>query len=135
MPVVRREQSGFAFPVMARDNPMGAICFRRNNTLELIKDSVKQILMTVPGERFWNPEFGCRAKLMLFENASFTAKETIQSLVYEALTRWEPRIILSPDDVQVEESLQIATNFLVTVFYSVKDPGFDTEQQSVSVTY
>lgn len=135
MPVVRREQSGFAFPLMLRDNPMGAVRYRRNNTLELIKDSVKQILMTVPGERFWNPEFGCRAKLMLFENASTTAKETIQSLVYEALIRWEPRITLSPDDVLVEESLQIDTSFLVSVYYSVKDPGFDTEQQSVTVTY
>ena len=122
MPVVRREQSGFAFPMMERGNPMGAVHFRRNNTLELIKDSVKQILMTVPGERFWLPEFGCRAKLLLFENASITAKETVRSLVFEALQKWEPRITLSPDDVMVEESYQIASSF-------------DTEQQSVTVTY
>lgn len=134
MPIVGREQSGFAFPLMLRGNALGAVRFHNSDTAALIKDSVKQILMTVPGERFWNPEFGCRAKLLLFETATLTNKETMRSLCYEALSRWEPRITLSADDVVVEESYQINASFLVTVYYTMKDSG-DSDQQSVTVTY
>lgn len=135
MSSVRREQTGFGFPLMDRGFPMGAIAYVRNDTPTLIKASVYQIVMTTPGERWWQPEWGCRAKLLLFENATNTIKETMRSLIYEALTKWEPRILISPEDILVEESYEPSVNMQVTISYYLRETGFENAQQTLSVNY
>lgn len=123
MALLRDEQSGFGFPMIAK-GMRGPLNYVKNDTVELIKASIRQILLTVPGERMMNPEFGCKLRLMHFETLTATLQTTIQNLILEALERWEPRIEVSPNDIVVKESASIASDLEVKVSFKVKNPDF-----------
>ena len=126
------QQSGFDFPAV-RQTPWGALSFVENDTLALIQASIKQILLTNPGERPFNPSFGCPLRLMLFEPATDTLKESIITMIYEALTTWEPRIVLTPNDITLEASSTVATVTHVIVRYRLKSPT-PSGQQSLTLS-
>jgi len=130
-----QQLSGFGFPITQRGLPQGVLRFIKNNTAQIVKESIQQILMTVPGERFFNPEWGCRARLLLFEPSAATTKETMQSLVYEALIRWEPRIVLTPDGVTITETYSPKNKYAIDVVYTLKSPGQTSGSQHTTVIY
>jgi phage baseplate assembly protein W len=111
------EQSGFPFPAIRQGGFSGPLVYVSKDTLALIRASIYQILTTTPGERPWLPEFGCAAQTMVFENATSTIMNTIATLVYQALTKWEPRIQVSPSSVFVEN---LNGNIQVTISYKIK---------------
>lgn len=123
MALLRDEQSGFGFP-MLRQGQKGPLTYIQNDTLELIKASIKQIILTMPGERMMNPEFGCRLRQLHFEAISPTLKTTVVNVIYEALTRWEPRIEVTPADIVVQESKDIDSKLDIKIGFKVKNPDF-----------
>jgi phage baseplate assembly protein W len=126
------QQSGFDFPAV-RQTPWGALSFIDNDTVALVKASIQQILLTNPGERPFNPSFGCPLRLMLFEPPTETLKESITTMIYEALIAWEPRIVLTPDDISLVASPTIATVTHVIVKYRLKSPT-PSGQQSLTLS-
>lgn len=61
---------------------------------EHIKESILQILGTRPGERFMNPEFGCRLNDLVFEQNDEVLKGLIRRYVIDAIKRWEKRVVI-----------------------------------------
>jgi uncharacterized protein len=59
-----------------------------------IRQSIYLIVMTVPGERVMRPDFGCQIHELIFHPANAETAATATRYVREALTRWEPRIVL-----------------------------------------
>jgi phage baseplate assembly protein W len=124
------EQSGFPFPAIRRGFN-GPLAYVSKNTLELVKSSVYQILTTAPGERTWNPEFGCDIQKLIFDTITETVKETISTMVYEALITWEPRITLSPSDVNV---IQESNSISIHVAYNLTVPA-ESQSDSILVAF
>lgn len=63
-----------------------------SNGTEKINASIRTILQTRPGERFYEPEFGSRLYDLVFEpNDTFT-NQLLYLYTVEALARWERRI-------------------------------------------
>lgn len=81
---------GITFPVNI--NPRGQ--FSVVTGTQNIDQSIYVILYTVPGERVMRPEFGCRIHELIFAPANDETAATAERYVWEALERWEPRIIL-----------------------------------------
>ncbi len=67
---------------------------------EVIKQSIRRILMTVPGERVMQPEFGCKLKSLVFEPNDSVLVGDIHYICKEAIKRWEPRVIVEFIDIQ-----------------------------------
>lgn len=65
-----------------------------------VRESIRIILMTEPGERLMREEFGCGLRRFLFEPNTVTTRALIREQVMRAVTRWEPRV--SVDEVTVE---------------------------------
>ena len=59
-----------------------------------VEESVRIILGTTPGERLMRPDFGCRLGELVFSPNSHRTASLAEHYVREALTRWEPRVIL-----------------------------------------
>jgi phage baseplate assembly protein W len=83
---------------------------------------IEQILLTTPGERIDNPQFGCGLRAMVFAPISQAAQVTAQMQVSQALGQWLAGVI-------VVNSVEVSTSdgsseiepgtFQVTVYYTL----------------
>ncbi len=60
---------------------------------ENIRESVRIILLTEPGERILHPEFGSKLRQFLFETIDSRTQEMIKREVRHSLQLWERRIV------------------------------------------
>lgn len=58
---------------------------------EAVKTSIKNILLTNRGERFFNPSFGSDVRSVLFENFTSATEQILSDLVKNAINNFEPR--------------------------------------------
>jgi phage baseplate assembly protein W len=118
---------GWAFPVgLALDDEVAMVA-----DAEDIRQSIRIILETDPGERVMRPDFGAGLRRLLFEPVTTNTLALVQHRVEEALVRWEPRIdvidvIVSADEaplgrllIQIDYSIRATNTFynLVYPFY------------------
>jgi uncharacterized protein len=61
---------------------------------ENIREAIRIILMTEPGERLYLPEFGAGLGRFLFEPNTVGTRQKIQDRITGILGAWEPRIRL-----------------------------------------
>lgn len=81
-----------------------------------IKNSIKNLLLTSPGERFFNPNIGCSVSKILFEPVDpFTAYQ-LKSEITSTIEKFEPRVKLNEVSV-VTRSDELGYD--VTVDFSV----------------
>jgi uncharacterized protein len=57
-----------------------------------IREAIRLVLLTIPGERVMRPDFGAGLHAFVFASMSATTLGAIQSGVQKALIQWEPRI-------------------------------------------
>lgn len=79
---------GWAFP--PRLDAGGQIAEAAHD--EDVRQAVKIILSTNPGERVMRPEFGAGLERFVFEPVNPATVTQVETVVREALVAWEPRI-------------------------------------------
>lgn len=67
-----------------------------------IRESIRIILLTNPGERVRQPDFGAGLQRVLFEPNTPERHRKLQDRIERALSRWEPRIALRNVGVEVD---------------------------------
>ena len=89
-----------------------------------IKKSVRNLVQTIPTERFFNSVLGSEVRDSLFEFVDFGTASVIQDQILNTIENFEPRV----DDVSVEVEPRPDTNeFEVTVFFTIV--GQETPEQ------
>ncbi|QAY79323.1 GPW/gp25 family protein [Sphingosinicella sp. BN140058] len=83
-----------------------------------IKEAIRIILETAPGERVMRPRFGCGIHDLVFEEMSATTLFGVEAAVREALTLFEPRIELQ--DVNVDPFQATSGMLIVSITYRVR---------------
>ena len=84
-----------------------------------VRDMIKLVLFTSPGERVNRPDFGCGLKQLVFAPASDALAVATQQLVHGALLQWLNNVILVESvDVAIDDS-----TITVTVSYGRRDTG------------
>ena len=69
-------------------------------TLETsVRELIRVVLSTRPGEQLMRPDFGAGLELLLHEPNTLATRRRIRDLVQEAITRWERRVLLDRVDV------------------------------------
>ena len=98
MPLERVSQGFKDISMSFQSNPLtkDLIALKNENA---IARSVKNIVFTNPGEKFFNPRFGSRITDSLFENADDLTAIEIQKQIEESITRNEPRVRLTSVNV------------------------------------
>lgn len=94
--------NGWAFPVSVGAD--GAIAHALHE--EDIRQAIRIILGTNPGERLMRPDFGAGLNAFIFEPVNPTTMSRLQNRVEDSLIAWEPRIdvlgvIVSRDAAQL----------------------------------
>ena len=83
-----------------------------------VRQSIKIILRTRPGERIMRPGFGGGLETMLHQQNTLTTRRQIRDLITESLERWEKRILL--DRVDVSEVEEQPTKVRVEIAYRLR---------------
>src|SRR5262245_20290034 len=84
-----------------------------------VRDMIKQVLFTNPGERVNRPDFGCGLKSLLFMPNSEILAAATQTMVKSSLQRWlELEIQVEQVEVRVNDA-----RLEVTVVYSRRSDG------------
>ena len=81
-----------------------------------IKKSVRNLVQTIPTERFFNSVLGSEVRDSLFDFVDFGTASVIQDQILNTIENFEQRV----DDVSVEVEPRPDTNeFEVTVFFTI----------------
>ena len=93
-------------------NPLNRDLIQLKNA-NAIARSIRNLIMTVPGERPFNPVLGSQVTSLLFENLDKLTASSIKSEIINTLTNFEPRIRLNevivkaqPDNNQFDVQIQ-----------------------------
>jgi phage baseplate assembly protein W len=122
---------GWAFPLQL--DPSGEIAMATHE--EDIRQAIRLILGTIPGERAMRPDFGAGLHALAFEPLSARTIALARHRVEEALTSWEPRIDRITVDVSAEPSrgrllLDIRYRVRATnIFYNLVYPFYRLESR------
>jgi phage baseplate assembly protein W len=88
---------------------------------DAIRLSITNILTTVRGERIFLPEFGTDLySLILNENITDSTINLAKKIVVEDIRRWENRVFVSLDDVEVEVN-EDDNEIDIAVIYTIKE--------------
>jgi uncharacterized protein len=94
---------GWSFPVRV-DSLTGDFALSRFD--RDIREAIRIILETAPGERVMRPEFGCGIHDLTFEEINETNIFAIESSIRDALITFEPRIELIAIQIDPGEALE-----------------------------
>ena len=113
MPTQRVSKSFKDLSMSFKFNPLSGdlIALKNENA---IARAVRNIVLTTPGEKFFDPDFGSSISEILFENVDEITAVSIEDEIKSSLKNYEPRVELI--DVNV-------------------DPNFDENQFDVIISY
>jgi len=81
-----------------------------------ISRSIRNLVLTNPGERFFNPKLGSRISEILFDNADDISAAALREEIEETINVYEPRVKLT--DVRVKPDFE-GHSFDVTIVYDI----------------
>ena len=113
MPAQRVSKSFKDISMSFKFNPLSGDLITLKNE-NAIARAVRNIVLTTPGEKLFDPDFGSSVSEILFENVDDITAVSIEDEIKSSLKNYEPRVEL----------------INVTV-----DPNFDANQFDVRITY
>ena len=113
MPLERVSQGFKDLSMSFQSNPLNRDLIGLKNE-NAIARSIRNIVFTVPGEKFFNEDFGSEISQSLFENVDDLSAITIRDQIRQSINNYEPRV----DLIDVETF-----------------PNFDNNSFDVIVTY
>ena len=112
MPVQRVSKSFKDISATFQINPLNRDLIQLKNA-NAIARSIRNLIMTVPGERPFNPVLGSQVTNLLFETLDKLTASTIKSEIENTILNFEPRVNLNqvivkaqPDNNQFDVEIQ-----------------------------
>ena len=93
MPLERVSQGFKDISMTFQSNPLNGdlIALKNENA---IARSIRNIVFTLPGEKFFNEDFGSRVSRSLFENIDDISASVITDEIRQSIINYEPRVRL-----------------------------------------
>jgi phage baseplate assembly protein W len=104
---------GIAFP--PRVGPDGRVAWSAGE--DNVREAIRVLLMTRPGERLFLADFGAGLDRSLFEPNTAATRRMLKERITQTLQQWEPRIAL--EDVEVEANPQDPRSAIATITYKL----------------
>ena len=83
---------------------------------EAVRRSLRNLILTNRGERFYKPDFGSNINSLLFEPATDIVTNQIRSLIKECIETYERRVILEKIEVNPMDD---GTSYNVDIYFSI----------------
>ena len=112
MPQQRVSQSFKDISMSFETNPLNDDLVSLSDTSAIAR-SIRNIVFTSPGEKFFNPDFGSRISESLFENVDNVSALAIEDEIKSSIINFEPRVNLlstnvvpNPDDNEMNVTIE-----------------------------
>jgi len=124
MPLERVSQGFKDISMTFQSNPLTSdlIALKNENA---IARSIRNIVFTLPGEKFFNQDFGSRVSRVLFENVDEISSSNIRDEIASSIINYESRVNLK--DVIVSPDFD-AGAFDVTIIYEIIGADIPAQQ-------
>lgn len=110
-------QYTFSFPQII--NRVSGKIELSSNT-QSINECLGILLRTTPGEMLGDPEWGCNLLNRIFQYQGIIIAELIKEDIIDAISKYEPRIIVTSNDIVIEENINVVK---IYIQYEIKDTG------------
>ncbi len=110
MPIQRISRGFKDISMTFQSNPLNDDLIALKNA-NAIARSVRNIVMTIPGERFFQPSFGSGVNRVLFSNMDEISASILEDEIRNSIRNYEPRVRL--------RSLKVQANFDNNAFDTV----------------
>ena len=110
MPIQRVSRGFKDISMTFQSNPLNDDLIALKNA-NAIARSVRNIVMTIPGERFFQPSFGSGISRVLFSNMDEISASILEDEIRNSIRNYEPRVRL--------RSLKVQANFDNNAFDTV----------------
>lgn len=98
--------------------------YQMNNSLiEVVRQNLKMLILTSPGERIMIPDFGVGLKRFLFENFTPSLKDSITEKIDEQIRLYMPSVMLM--DVLFDAADMGNNKLNVAIYYSIPSAGIN----------
>jgi len=125
MPLERVSQGFKDISMTFQSNPLNRDLIALKNETAIAR-SVRNIVFTLPGEKFFNENFGSRVSKSLFENLDEISASVINDEIRNSIANYEPRVRL----IDVQTTPDYDNNaFNVTIVYRIV--GIDVQPQQL----
>ena len=126
MPVQRISRSFKDISMSFQVNPLTSDIIAIKNQTAIAR-SLRNLVLTSPGERFFNNSLGSRVNELLFENMDDLTASSIKSEIENTIENFEPRVNLLETRVSANPD---SYEFDVIITYEIV--GIDTPAQQLS---
>ena len=92
-----------------------------------IRRAVRNVVETIPTEKFFNSTFGSRVRDSLFDFVDFGTASIIQSEIETAIANYEPRVEVANVEVNPNPN---ENSFEVTIVFDIIGQEFPTQEYS-----
>tara|TARA_R110000772_G_scaffold216569_2_gene327081 strand:+ start:454 stop:855 length:402 start_codon:yes stop_codon:yes gene_type:complete len=124
MPLERVSKGFKDISMTFQNNPLNSdLIVLKNETA--IARSIRNIVYTLPGEKFFNPNFGSRVTRSLFENIDEILASNIRDEIATSIVNYEPRVELK--NVEVIPNYD-NSSFDVIITYSIVGINVPSQQ-------
>jgi phage baseplate assembly protein W len=124
MPLERVSQGFKDISMTFQSNPLNSDLIPLRNETAIAR-SIRNIVFTLPGEKFFNPNFGSRVSRSLFENVDEISASIINDEIRNSINNFEPRVSLI--DVQTIPDFDNGA-FDVNIIYRVVGVDIPAQQ-------
>jgi phage baseplate assembly protein W len=124
MPLERVSQGFKDISMTFQSNPLNSDLIAIKNETAIAR-SVKNIVFTFPGEKFFNPNFGSKISRALFENIDSISASIIVDEIRQSIINYEPRVRLI--DVKAYPDYD-NNSFDVLIIYQIIGADVPTQQ-------
>ena len=93
MPLERVSRGFKDLSMTFQSNPLNGDLIAIKN-VNAITSSIRNIVLTIPGEKFFDPDFGSNVSNLLFENVDDITASQIQEEIEFSINNYEPRVKL-----------------------------------------
>ena len=124
MPLERISQGFKDISMTFQVNPLNYDLITLKNETAIAR-SIRNIVFTLPGEKFFNPNFGSRVSRSLFENIDEISASNIRDEIATSIVNFEPRVELK--NVEVIPNYD-NNSFDVIITYSIVGINVPSQQ-------
>ena len=122
---------GIDLPFTVDQDGAGAVA-STSTTIEAVKNNIRNLLQTNPGERVMQPNLGIELRGVLFQQIDESTLLSIQDTILDSLQYWLPFVEVQDIQISNDDSKTDTNQVVVSIIFNIKQDSSTTDSVSIN---